>query len=221
MQGTAAKNSQNHDKQNKETAVFVRAAKHGNEEAFRHLYDQYFDKIYSFIFFRIHHKEVAEDLTEDVFIKSWTRIASVEPESFGGWLYSIARNTLIDHYRKHRETVDLTEIQDIIESPQNVVEEADLQLNQKILLDLIRKLTPEQQIVMKLKFLEGLENQEISEMISKSEGSIRVVQHRAIQRLHELMSEHIEERAAGSVTNQKIDKKTNLPIHPLQSNAKH
>lgn len=214
---TEADKSPNHDKSNKETAVFVRAAQHGDEEAFRHLYDLYFDRIYSFIFFRIHHKEVAEDLTEDVFIKSWTRISSVQAESFGGWLYSIARNTLIDHYRKQKDTVDLSEIEDLIESPQNVVDETDLQLNQKILLDLIRKLTPEQQIIMKLKFLEGMENEEISEMISKSEGSIRVVQHRAIQRLQELMAEHLAGRSNAPSPKQH----PNISIHPLNSNAKN
>lgn len=219
MSGIEAKKNQIHDKSNKDAAVFVRAAQAGDEEAFRHLYDLYFDKIYSFIFFRTHHKEIAEDLAEDVFIKSWVRISSVQPESFGGWLYSITRNTLIDHYRKHRETVDLTELEDILESPQNIVDDTDLGLNQKILLDLIRKLNPEQQIVMQLKFIEGLENEEISEMLSKSEGSIRVTQHRAIQRLHELMEEHLDlSRKPFPLS----DSNSPISIHSLKnSNAKH
>jgi RNA polymerase sigma-70 factor (ECF subfamily) len=221
MSGTEAKNSQNHDKLNKETAVFVRAAQSGDEEAFRHLYDMYFDKIYSFIFFRTHHKEIAEDLAEDTFIKSWVRIASVQAESFGGWLYSIARNTLIDHYRKHKETVDLTEIEDILESPQDIVNETDLGLNQKILLDLIRKLNPEQQVVMQLKFIEGLENEEISDMLSKSEGSIRVTQHRAIQRLHELMEEHLETSRKPMPPSAR-NSQSPISIQPLRnSDAKH
>jgi RNA polymerase sigma-70 factor (ECF subfamily) len=190
MQNEASPNiSSQHDKLNKEIAAFVRSAQSGDEQAFGRLYDIYFDRIYAFVFYRVHHKEVAEDISEEVFIKAWTRVKAVKAESFGGWLYSITRNTLIDHYRKQRETVDLSEIENLIESDQDVIAETDLQINQKLLLEMIRKLTPEQQIIMKLKFLEGMETEEVSEMISKSSGSIRVVQHRAIQRLLELMQE--------------------------------
>jgi RNA polymerase sigma-70 factor (ECF subfamily) len=202
-------NSSPHDKLNKEIAVFVRSAQSGDEQAFGRLYDIYFDRIYAFIFYRVHHKEVAEDIAEEVFIKAWTRISTVKAESFGGWLYSISRNTLIDHYRKQREVIDISEIENIIESDQNIVEETELLINQKLLLEMIRKLAPEQQIVMKLKFLEGMETEEVSEMISRSSGSIRVIQHRAIQRLHELMQE-------------KENKNSEIPsINPMHSDANH
>jgi RNA polymerase sigma-70 factor (ECF subfamily) len=212
MQNEASpNNSSQHDKLNKEIAAFVRSAQSGDEQAFGRLYDIYFDRIYAFIFYRVHHKEVAEDISEEVFTKAWTRVNAVKAESFGGWLYSITRNTLIDHYRKQRETVDLSEIENLIESDQDVIAETDLLINQKILLEMIRKLTPEQQIIMKLKFLEGMETEEVSEMISKSSGSIRVVQHRAIQRLHELMQEKENQ-----------NKSSEFPsINPMHSDANH
>jgi RNA polymerase sigma-70 factor (ECF subfamily) len=116
---------------------------------------------------------------------------------------------LIDYYRKQREVLDISEVENIIESDQNIVEETELLINQKLLLEMIRKLTPEQQIVMKLKFLEGMETEEVSEMISRSAGSIRVIQHRAIQRLHELMQE-------------KENKNSQIPsINPMHSDANH
>jgi RNA polymerase sigma-70 factor (ECF subfamily) len=204
-------NSSQHDKLNKEIAAFVRSAQSGDEQAFGRLYDIYFDRIYAFVFYRVHHKEVAEDISEEVFIKAWTRVKAVKAESFGGWLYSITRNTLIDHYRKQRETVDISEIENLIESDQDVIEETDLLINQKLLLEMIRQLTPEQQIIMKLKFLEGMETEEVSEMISKSSGSIRVVQHRAIQRLHELMQKKENQ-----------NKSSEFPsINPMHSDANH
>jgi len=212
MQNQASpNNSSQHDKLNKEIAAFVRSAQSGDEQAFGRLYDIYFDRIYAFVFYRVHHKQVAEDISEEVFIKAWTRVKAVKAESFGGWLYSITRNTLIDHYRKQRETVDISEIENLIESDQNVIEETDLLINQKLLLEMIRKLTPEQQIIMKLKFLEGMETEEVSEMISKSSGSIRVVQHRAIQRLLELMQEKENQ-----------NKSSEFPsINPMHSDANH
>jgi RNA polymerase sigma-70 factor (ECF subfamily) len=201
----------------KDIAELVKKAQDGDEGSFSKLYDTYFDRIYSFIYFRVHHKEVAEDLTEDVFIKAWTKITSVNSDSFGGWLYSIAKNKIIDHYRKHREIVDLAEIENIIEADLNIVEEADLKINQKLLLSMLRKLTPEQQIVMKLKFLEGLENEEISELISKSVGSIRVTQHRATQKLQEMFKKKENANLSNMLDVNNVITKS---IKPDRSNAK-
>ena len=201
----------------RDIAELVKKAQDGNEESFSELYDIYFDRIYSFIYFRVHHKEVAEDLTEDVFIKAWTKIASVNSDSFGGWLYSISKNKIIDHYRKHREIVDLAEIENVIEADLNIVDEADLKINQKLLLSMLRELTPEQQIIMKLKFLEGLENEEISELISKSVGSIRVVQHRAIQKLQEMFRQRENENLSNILD---INSTLAKSIKPTRSNVK-
>lgn len=171
------------------TRKVVIQAKQGSSEAFSELYEFYFDRIYKFIFFRVNHKEIAEDLAEDVFVKAWTRIKSVKEQSFGGWLYQITKNTVIDYYRQKKTTVDLQDVENILEYEHSIVDETNAQYEQKRLLDLIRKLTPDQQIVIKLKFLEELDNSEIAELISKSEGSIRVTQHRALQRLNELLIE--------------------------------
>lgn len=181
--------------QNSEDSVvesLVKKAKQGDEEAFGALYGRYFDRIYKFIYFRVNHKEAAEDLAEDVFVKAWTKIKHVKDNSFGGWIYQIAKNKIIDYYRQNKETVDIAEIEHILESSENIVDSTNLIMEQKTFLELLKKLSPEQQIIIKLKFIEDLDNSEISEMISKSEGSIRVIQHRAIQRLQELLDEHIK-----------------------------
>ncbi len=177
--------------QNSPEYDLVVAAKSGEERAFGQLYDFYFEKIFRFIYYRVSHKETAEDLTEDVFVKAFLRVSTVKPESFTGWLYSIAKNIVIDHYRQKKVILDLTELEGILESDQNVSEETNTVMEQKLFMQMLRKLTPEQQIIIKLKFIEGLENDEISELIAKSEGSIRVAQHRAIQRLQELLNNHI------------------------------
>jgi RNA polymerase sigma-70 factor (ECF subfamily) len=163
-------------------------AKGGTERAFAEIYDLYFKKIYRFIFFRVGHKETAEDLAEEVFLKAFAKINSVnEPGAFEGWLYQIARNLVIDYYRQKKLTVALDEIENTLEYETNVIDVLDLQQQQKILLRLMKELTAEQQVIIKLKFFEDLENHEIAEMLNKSEGSIRVIQHRAIAKLQELI----------------------------------
>jgi RNA polymerase sigma-70 factor, ECF subfamily len=161
-------------------------AKKGDEQAFGQLYNLYFDKIYRFIYFRVNHKETAEDLAEDVFVKAWKRISDVSEDSFGGWLYSICKNTIIDYYRQKKIIVDLDEIAGTFESEQDVLAEVNLVLDQKNLALILKELSPEQQTLIRLKFIEDLSNTEISGIMGKSEGSIRVIQHRAILKLQDL-----------------------------------
>jgi len=168
--------------------LFTRA-KNGEETAFGEIYNLFFKKIYLFIFFRVGHKEVAEDLAEEVFLKAFTKISSIkEDAAFEGWLYQIARNLVIDYYRQKKSVVALEEIENTLEYETNVVDVLNLQDQQKVLLKHLKELGPEQQVVLKLKFFEDLENSEIAELLHKNEGAIRVIQHRAITKLQELIS---------------------------------
>jgi RNA polymerase sigma-70 factor (ECF subfamily) len=163
-------------------------AKKGQEAAFGELYNLYFKKIYRFIYFRVSHKEVAEDLAEDVFLKVFSKFASLSSEgSFEGWLYQIARNTVIDYYRDKKNLVNLEEVENTLIYESNIIDLLNLEADQKILLELIKQLATEQQIVLKLRFFEGLQTADISELLHKSEGAVRVIQHRAIAKLQELI----------------------------------
>src|ERR1051326_1164607 len=91
-------------------------ARGGEQAAFTELYNLYFKKIYRFIYFRVSHKEVAEDLSEDVFVKVFSKLSSLSSDaSFEGWLYQIARNTVIDYYRDKKILVDLEEVENTLE----------------------------------------------------------------------------------------------------------
>lgn len=163
-------------------------AKNGDQEAFSEIYNLFFDKIYSFIFYRVSHKEVAEDLTEDVFLKTFQRIDKLkEVGAFEGWLYQIARNTVIDYYRSKKIVVPLEQIENTVQYESAVIDILELEAQQKIFLDLLKELGPEQQTIIKLKFFDQLENTTIAAMLKKSEGSIRVIQHRALLKLKELL----------------------------------
>ncbi len=168
-------------------------AKSGDQVAFGQIYNLYFQKIYRFIYFRVSHKQVAEDLAEEVFLKVFGKIGSARGgDSFEGWLYQIARNMVIDYYREKKVDVALDEIENTLEYESNIVESVDLKQDQQLMLKLLKQLTSEQQMVVKLKFIEDLENATISELLHKTEGAIRVIQHRAITKLQELVKQHLD-----------------------------
>lgn len=167
-------------------------AKQGDQAAFGEIYNLFFKPIYRFIYFRVSHKEIAEDLAEEVFLKAYVKIASVrEHEAFAGWLYQIARNAVIDYYREKKSDVPLQDIENTLEYETNIVDMVNLGQDQKLMLALLKQLTAEQQIVIKLKFIEDLDNPTIAELLHKSEGAVRVIQHRAIARLQELIAQKL------------------------------
>jgi RNA polymerase sigma-70 factor (ECF subfamily) len=164
-------------------------AKSGQEAAYTELYDLFFDRIYRFIYFRVGHKEVAEDVAEEVFIKAFKSLHSLQDsEKFEAWLYQIARNRIIDYYRSKKQIIPLEEVEHTLEYETNVVDVVDLEAQQKIFIKLLKELTDEQQMVIKLKFLEDLDNGQIAALIDKNEGAVRVIQHRAIARLKDLIN---------------------------------
>src|SRR5689334_3625600 len=89
-------------------APLLAKAKAGDQAALGEIYNLYFKKIFRFVFYRVGHKQAAEDLAEEVFLKAFTKLASVnEAGALEAWLYQIARNLVIDYYRQKRATVAL------------------------------------------------------------------------------------------------------------------
>ena len=172
-----------------ELKIYLQKAQNGEQEAFGLIYDQFAEKIYRFIYFRVGHKEVAEDVLSDTFVKGWQKINQVNsPEALSGWLYQIARNNIIDYYRLKKELVPLEDVENILEDAINPVDNVSASIQQKRILDVMDQLTGEQREVIKYKFFEDLTNEEIAYVLGKTEGAIRVLQHRAVTRLKELLN---------------------------------
>lgn len=168
-------------------------AKNGETAAFGEIYNFFFKRIYTFIFFRVSHKETAEDMAEEVFLKAWSKIGSVSgAKSLEAWLYQIARNLTVDYYRSKKQLVELKDIENTLAYDDTVLELMELNHKQAILNRLIKQLPPEYQQVLKLKFFEDLDNEVIAQTLNKSEGAIRVIQFRAISKLKELFEDFDE-----------------------------
>jgi len=169
--------------------VAVDQAKAGHNESLNQLYTHFFDKIFKFIYFRVNHKESAEDLTEEVFIKAFQKIQSLKnSEYFSAWLYQIAKNQIIDYYRKNTETVNITEVEYLLEYEENLGAHLDRSQDAESLAKHLQKLPREQRLVLQMKFFEEIDNTSIAEILNKSEGAIRVIQHRALVKLKEIIN---------------------------------
>lgn len=172
-------------------ARLIRQAKSGDAEAFAQLYDAYVERVYRYIYFRVSDEATTEDLTSQVFLKAWENLHRYQPGNspYLAWLYTTARNLVIDHYRSRKESVPLDEITPRASEERTPDEESDLRSELRSMRAALRSLTDEQQQVLTLKFIAGLPNRDIARMMNKREGAIRALQMRALQSLSKRMKE--------------------------------
>ena len=162
----------------------VEQAKAGDGEAFGQLYDAFVERVYRFIFFRVTDVPTAEDLTSQVFLKAWENLHRYKPTGpFLAWLYAIARNTVIDHYRTHKQTVSLDEAGPIAVQDDKLDEPLELQFEMKNLQEAMENLTDEQQQVLILKFIAWFDTGHNARRMGKSVCAVRALQMRALQAL--------------------------------------
>lgn len=161
----------------------------GEASAFGQLYDHYQPQIYRFIVLKVGRREEAEDLTHHVFLNAWQNIRSYRNlgNPFSSWLYQIARNQVIDHYRTEKQNVDLESIEDIAV----LLPEAEAKTEEKLeierVMKAIRQLKPEYQDIVAMRFVEELSIKEVAGILHKSEGAVKLLQHRAINQLREIL----------------------------------
>ncbi len=173
-----------------EEADLVRRAAAGEAQAFARLYDAHIDDLYRFIFYRVSHQQTAEDLTSQLFIKAWDNLGRYESRGvrFSAWLYQIARNMVIDHYRTRKETVALEPIATMKPDPSaNVSKQIERKLEGEWVRGMLEHLTEDQREVLTLKFINGLSTKEVATVMKKKQGAIRALQMRGLQALAKLM----------------------------------
>jgi RNA polymerase sigma-70 factor (ECF subfamily) len=170
----------------------VLQAQDGNSEAFGQLYDAYMERIYRFVYFRVEDQQTAEDITSQVFLKAWSNLDrfSFSRTPYLAWLYTIAHNAVIDHYRTRKVTTALDDVQ--LSQPDHseaVENDIDLTVEMQSVKTALQALTDDQQKVLTLKFIEGMSNNEIARQLGKREGAIRALQMRGLQALAKQLEE--------------------------------
>ncbi len=169
----------------------VERAQAGETEAFGRLYDHYSDTVYRYIYYRVGGKATAEDLTSETFLRALRRIGTFtwQGRDFGAWLVTIARNLVADHFKSSRFRLEVTtgemlDANEVERSPEDSVLES---LSNEALLTAVRKLNPQQQECVTLRFLQGLSVAETARIMGKNEGAIKTLQYRAVRTLARLL----------------------------------
>ncbi len=161
----------------------VDRAQHGDREALEELYLLHFDRIYSYLHMSVGNRSDAEDLTTQTFLKMLESIKRFRWGSapFSAWLFRIAHNLAIDHFRASRRWQPEEEVPDPPGDEEPSAEAQALQsIGRQSMLELIENLSHEQQQVLTLKFVFNFPNGEVATILGKTEGAIKSLQHRAL-----------------------------------------
>ena len=166
-------------------AALVKAAQAGDASAFGQLYERYRDPVFRYCLSRTGAKHEAEDLVADVFIRAMEALDRYEDRGlpFVAYLFRIARNAAIDKSRRTRPDMSIDELVNHPESGQNVEAEAARSIERDVLFNAMSKLKPDYREVLLLRFVEGYGAADVGRMTGRSEGAVRTLQHRAIDRL--------------------------------------
>jgi RNA polymerase sigma-70 factor, ECF subfamily len=169
-----------------ELARLVERGKQGNREALEELYLIHFDRIYSYLHMSVGNRHDAEDLTTQVFVKMLESIGKFRWRSapFSAWLFRIAHNLAMDHFRANKRWQPEEEVPEPDPGDGSAAEEEALEaIGRQSMLELIEKLSHEQQQVLTLKFVFNFSNAEAATILDKTEGAIKSLQHRALASL--------------------------------------
>lgn len=168
----------------------------GEPQSFGRLYDHYQPQIYRFVYLKVGRREEAEDLTQQSFLNAWMSMGKYKHRGFpfSSWLYQIARNQIADYYRSRHEAASLDEIGPesvVIENFQNETVERAIEVEK--IVAAIHRLKPEYQDVLIMRFVEDMAVKDVASALEKSEGAVKLLQHRAIKLLKEELGEKGEE----------------------------
>jgi RNA polymerase sigma-70 factor (ECF subfamily) len=177
--------------------ALVTAAQSGDGEAFGQLYDRYVDVVHRYIAYRVSNHALAEDLTSETFLRALRRISSYtwQGRDFGAWLVTIARNLIADHYKSSRYKLELA-TSDLVEagaerSADSPEDEVLTGITNTTLFEAVKKLNPEQQECIVLRFLQGMSVAETATILGKNENAIKALQYRAVKSLGRMLPKEL------------------------------
>ena len=170
----------------------IKSAVKGNSSAFGELYDHYQPMIYRFIAVKVSRREEAEDLTHQVFMSAWQNVKSYQHRGhpFSSWLYQIARNQVVDHYRSRKNETSIDAIDPEYFATTASAEFAlPLKLRMETVRQAMKQLKPDYEDIIILRFIEDVSLKESAAILNKTEGAIKLMQHRAMNELKKILKE--------------------------------
>jgi RNA polymerase sigma-70 factor (ECF subfamily) len=171
--------------------AIVEAARHGDHGALTELYEHYFPKVYRYTNARLASPEDAEDVTEEIFLRVMNNLGSFTWRGlpFGAWVFRIARNEVVSHVRKQKTRGTSAPLSDDLpDSAADHTVQVENALTFAVVRNAIELLPEAQRQVVTLRFVSGLSVAETAAALKKTENNVKVLQHKAIARLQQLMN---------------------------------
>jgi RNA polymerase sigma-70 factor, ECF subfamily len=166
-------------------------------ETFAGLYELYLPKVYRYVSYRITDIHTAEDLTSTVFEKALTKFNSYKADkaAFSTWIFTIARNTLTDHFRANqsRKTVPMEDPAVAVGTDSRPEEESEKEEELQALHACVARLSKSEQEIISLKFGAEMTNRQIAVMLSLSESNVGIIIYRAMRKLRDSFREKQDE----------------------------
>jgi RNA polymerase sigma-70 factor (ECF subfamily) len=166
-----------------EQRELVARAQAGERNALEELYLLHFDRVYSYLHLSVGNRHDAEDLTTQTFLKMLEAIGRFRWQAapFSAWLFRIAHNLAMDHFRATRRWQPEEEVPEPEGAEESSAEDAALEsIGRRSMLELIENLSHEQKQVLTLKFVFNFSNGETATILGKTEGAVKSLQHRAL-----------------------------------------
>jgi len=200
VSGAAGTKAANQRASPQELRRLVEKAKLGDRDALEELYLLHFDRIYSYLHMSVANRHDAEDLTTQVFVKMLESIGNFRWRAapFSAWLFRIAHNLAMDHFRANRRWQLEEEVPEPDPGEGSAAEEEAFEsIGRQSMLELIQKLSLEQQQVLTLKFVFNFSNADAATILDKTDGAIKSLQHRALASLQRQMARSSESSSQG------------------------
>jgi len=170
---------------NDQELVRLQRARAFDQTTLATIYDDYHQSIYRYIYHQVSDVETARDLTAEVFhrlLKSLQKGKGPD-QNLQAWLYRTAYNCVVDHYRRQQHRQHLSLQEELVDAHNDPETLAENHISAEAVQAALQQLTPDQQQVITLKFLEGLSNQETANILHKPVGAVKSLQHRALAAL--------------------------------------
>jgi RNA polymerase sigma-70 factor (ECF subfamily) len=191
MENSISPQNEEQEKQKETIETWVEQVQKGDMHSFARIYDHFSDRIYKYFYFKSSQEE-AFDLTENLFLKVWDNIKGYRRKSgssFTSWIYRIAHNLLVDHYRFDKPAAELDTEQADQRHDNSPVFLAEQSLSRQSLRSALSKLKEGYREVITLAYINGLDNDELALILNKSEGTLRVLKFRALRELKKILAE--------------------------------
>ncbi|MST04328.1 MAG: RNA polymerase sigma factor [Candidatus Pacebacteria bacterium] len=164
----------------------------GDNMAFREIYENFFTPVYKYVLTRTKRDDLAKDISQTVFLKSFKNIKryKYQGKSPLAYFFTIAKNEIINDWRKNKNNQSINNLEERIKVEDTTERKTEDSLRIDKVKSAIESLTEDQKELISLKFISGLDNSEISEIIDKSEEAIRQMQFRALKAIKEKIKEN-------------------------------